>query len=306
MTIAAPPVRFETCVLPRLRAPTSARLASALNRAGCAVVEDAIDPDALSVLQDELDPWFEQAACGEGAFFGRRTKRFSALFAKSRATADLALHPEILDAVEQILMAPSAGVDCIQISQTQAIEIGPGERAQVLHRDDSIFPFVAPAEVIVNVMWTLDPFTARNGATRLLPGSHRWPREGLEQYEDGVADAVAPPGSAIIWVGSLLHGGGHNRTDTPRRGVVVSYSAAWLAQAEKLLLSIPPETARTLPTKLQRLIGYQVHRPNLGWVEGGDPIDWLHQRIGPLAAARDNLTPAQSEMLETYLASIAD
>lgn len=306
MTIAYLPPRHQSCALPRLHAPSAESLAGALEQAGCAVVEDAIGPGALARLRRELDPWFEHAACGEGAFFGRRTKRFSALFAKSPASADLALHSEILAAVEQVLHGAKTGADCIQISQTQAIEIGPGEPAQVLHRDDSVFPFVPAVEVIVNVMWPLDPFTPRNGATRLLPGSHTWPREGLEQYEDGVVDAVALPGSAIVWVGSLLHGGGHNRTDAPRRGVVMSYSVAWLAQAEKLLLSIPPDVARALPPKLQRLIGYQVHRPNLGWVEGRDPIDWLHGRTGPLAAVKDNLTPTQSEMLDAYLASVAE
>jgi hypothetical protein len=83
----------------------------------------------------------------------------------------------------------------------------------------------------------------------------------------------------------------------------MSYSLAWLAPAEKFLLSIPPEVARELPRKLQRLIGYQVHRPNLGWVEGRDPIEWLDGSIHDLAAARDNLTPTQAQMLEAYLES---
>jgi ectoine hydroxylase-related dioxygenase (phytanoyl-CoA dioxygenase family) len=160
-------------------------------------------------------------------------------------------------------------------------------------------------ELMVNVMWALDDFTPDNGATRLAPGSHHWERAEVEQYEDGIVEAAAPAGSAIIWLGSLLHGGGANRSSKPRRGLVVSYSLAWLAPAEKLLLSIPPDVARALPERLQRLIGYQVHRPNLGWVEGRDPHEWLHGQIGALAPARDNLTPMQDEMLRQYLAAAA-
>ena len=82
-----------------------------------------------------------------------------------------------------------------------------------------------------------------------------------------------------------------------RRGLVMSYSVGWLAPAEKLLLSIPPETARALPQRLQQLIGYQIHRPNLGWVEGRDPIEWLRGEMGDLAPAGDNLTPPQAAAL---------
>ena len=153
-------------------------------------------------------------------------------------------------------------------------------------------------------MWTLDRFTKENGGTLLLPGSHRRARQLNEQYYDEAVAAEAPAGSAIIWTGALIHGGGANRTARPRRGLVMSYSPAWLAPAEKLMLSTPPEVARALPERLQRLLGYQLHRPNLGWVEGRDPIDWLHGRTGALAPAADNLTPAQTAALDAYFSAV--
>ncbi|MES1199916.1 MAG: phytanoyl-CoA dioxygenase family protein [Pseudomonadota bacterium] len=277
---------------------------AALDEAGCLVLENAIEPCALTTIKSELAPWFDDARFGQGPFFGRGTKRFSGVFAKAPTTAALALHEDILSAVETVLLGPDqAHADCIQLSQTQAIEIEPGEPAQLLHRDDSVFPMAKHFELIVNVMWTLDRFTADNGATRLAPGSHRWERLLNEQYQDEIIAAEAPPGSAIIWLGSLIHGGGQNRTTLSRRGLVMSYSLGWLAPAEKLLLSIPSEVARALPERLQRLIGYQLHRPNLGWVEGCDPFHWLHGEIGVLASAQDNLTPVQSELLSAYLAA---
>jgi hypothetical protein len=86
-------------------------------------------------------------------------------------------------------------------------------------------------------------------------------------------------------------------SDHVRRGLVISYRLGWLAPAEKLLLSTPPELARTLPERVQRLIGYQLHRPNLGWIEGQDPIRWLKGEIGSIAPAADNLTPAHEALL---------
>lgn len=290
MTAAATLPRFR-------RADGAAAILDGLESAGAAILEDGLTPAGRAEIDAALAPWFAIAPPGDGRFFGRRTRRFSALFHKAPVTAALAIDPLALDIAEAVLGAGTRACDCIQLNLTQAIGIGPDEPAQHLHRDDDFFPFPHAGELMVNALWTLDAFTAANGATRIAPGSHRWPRRRMAAEED-LAVAEAPAGAVIFWRGAALHGGGANRTNTLRRGVVMSYSAAWLAPAEKLLLSIPPETARALPERLQRLIGYQIHRPNLGWVEGRDPLDWLHGRVGPVAAAGDNLTPAQQAALD--------
>jgi ectoine hydroxylase-related dioxygenase (phytanoyl-CoA dioxygenase family) len=289
--------------LPALRRAAGPQaVAGALRDHGACVVEDALEPDALRRLASELALWFDAASCGEGLFFGRRTRRFSALFAKAPATVALALDALVLPVAEKALDAGGRGCDRIQLNLTQAIGIGPDEPAQALHRDDDFFPFAHPgSDLMVNALWTLDAFTRANGATRIAPGSHRWDRSWRVANTD-IADAEAPAGALILWLGSTLHGGGANTTDDIRRGVVMSYSVGWLAPAEKLLLSIPPDVARGLPERLQQLIGYQIHRPNLGWVEGRDPIEWLRGETGALAAAGDNLTPRQTERLAKALA----
>ena len=203
----------------------------------------------------------------------------------------------VLPVAEILLGAGTRACDRIQLNLTQAIGIGPDEPAQAIHRDDDFFPFAhAGAELMINALWTLDAFTAANGATQIAPGSHRWDRRRTSNADE-IAAAEAPAGAVILWLGATLHGGGANTTAEARRGVVMSYSVGWLAPAEKLLLSIPPDSARALPERLQQLIGYQIHRPNLGWVEGRDPIEWLRGEVGAVAAAGDNLTPRQAERL---------
>lgn len=295
------------CGVPRLRRAQAGAIAQTLRQAGCVVVEQALDPRQIKAMHEDLAPWFDKTPNGEGAFFGKKTKRFGAVFAKAPATTLLALAPEILDAIEDVLLNQPqvAGTDCIQLHLTQAIEIGPGEDSQLLHRDDDMFPFPKPCEVMVNVMWPLGEFTPENGATRLAPASQNWPRQPVYLTDEGVYDGLGGPGDAIIWLGSLVHGGGANCSLAPRRGLVISYSLGWLAQAEKLLLSIAPDIARRLPERLQRLIGYQVHRPNLGWVEGRDPKQWLDGQTGPVAAAADNLTPDQNLMLNALMGALA-
>lgn len=150
---------------------------------------------------------------------------------------------------------------------------------------------------MANAMWMLDDFTEENGATRLIPGSHRWPRD-REPLPGEALTAEAPKGSVVLWLGGVLHAGGANRSAAIRRGVVMSYKLAWLTGGERLLLSTPPEVARHLPERLQRLLGYQLHRPNLGWVEGQDPIRWLRGEIGQLAEVHDNLSDQHVALLD--------
>lgn len=288
--------------LPRLSRMDGAKaVCDALKAVGACIVEDALEPFVRLALEADLQPWFDAAPGGQGPFFGTHTRRFSALFAKAPQAAALALHDLVLPVAEATLAAGTPACDRIQLNLTQAIGIGPGEPAQHLHRDDDFFPFAHPGvELMINALWTLDPFTAANGATRIAPGSHLWDRKRRARDDELVA-AEAPAGSVILWLGSALHGGGANATNAIRRGVVMSYSVGWLAPAEKLLLSIPPDIARALPERLQQLIGYQIHRPNLGWIEGRDPIEWLRGELGALASAGDNLTPLQTERLKAMI-----
>ena len=293
--------------VPRVRAMHGAdRALRHLLDFGAVVVEHAVSNQAIAAVERELTPWFDQTPPGEGLFMGRRTRRFSGLFAKSGLSADLAIHPLALEVVERCLKgADGKSCDAIQLSQTQAIAIDPGQGGQPLHRDDTVFPFAHDNELVVNAMWPLDPFTEDNGGTRIVPRSQRWDRAIRPQDDDAIS-ATAVPGSVIIWLGSVMHGGGANRSRAPRRGMVFSYSLGWLGQAEKLLLSIPPNIARTLPERLQRLIGYQVHRPSLGWVEEQDPIEWLRGNVGPVAAAKDHFTPDLQQRLEAAFAALGE
>lgn len=292
------------CTAPEIvHLPASASVEMALEilaRDGALVIENALSADLLARIDADLKPWFDAAFHGAGRLFGRKTKRFGGLFAKAASTSLLALHPTVLDLSERVLRGPDPEkprCDAIELNLTQAIGIEPDEPAQFLHRDEDLWGFTHDFELMINAMWTLDDFTVENGATRVIPGSHLWPRD--RQPVPGEAVSVtAPKGSAIIWLGSLLHAGGANRSSQIRRGVVMSYRLGWLASGEKLLLSTPPDVARRMPERLQRLLGYQLHRPNLGWVEGQDPIRWLNGEIETLAPVEDNLSPFYQGILD--------
>jgi hypothetical protein len=277
----------------------AAAVIAAIERDGAAILEHAISAADLAQLRRDCDELLNATAKSEGYFHGYETKRVGAMVGKSKPCETMALHPTVLAVMDHFLLTHCSGY---QINLAQLIAIGPAERRQVTHADDSMFPFVnASFQAMLNVMWAVDDFTAANGATQLVPGSHKWPRERRAAETETIA-AEMPRGSCLIYLGSTRHGGGANVAAEPRRGLVISYCLGWLRQSENQYLAVPREVAQAMPERLQRLLGYFVHLPNLGMVEGRDPIELL-QGKGPAALTggfKDFLPERMRHALKSY------
>ncbi len=210
----------------------------------------------------------------------------------------LVQHDIVLAVVERVL-APWC--DTVQLNLTQAIEIHPGALPQLPHRDQDMWRGdVGRIEYLVNVMWPLTDFTTANGATLIWPDSHG--SRALQTEPDGEAIAATmAPGSALMFLGSTLHGAGGNATDSVRRGLIVSYCLGWLKPYENQWLAYPPAIARTFAPDLAALVGYRQHRPNLGNYEGRCPSVLLGPDAdGPLGAI-DALRPDQVELVNAFV-----
>jgi ectoine hydroxylase-related dioxygenase (phytanoyl-CoA dioxygenase family) len=232
---------------------------------GYVVVTGMMDPAGVTAARDDLDRVLQTTRTGRNFFEGFDTQRVYALFAKTRAFDRAATDPLLLGVLDQVL-------GNYQLSAPVGIRIGPGEKAQILHRDDAIYPVPEPhPPLVVNTMWPLDDFTIENGATRFIPGSHRWAPGRTPGPDDQVATAVISPGSAMFYLGSLWHGGGANQTAAPRLGVILHYCSGWLRQQENHCLAVPREVARQLPERLQELLGYNIYPPFVGYVDGVHP-----------------------------------
>lgn len=259
-----------------------------LDRDGAVVFERLLEPEAIAAIGAELENYLGRSHLGEGDFWGYKTKRVGALVAKSRSFAErIAPNPTVMAVMERLL---GPHCECFQLHVTQSVNIGPGEDEQILHRDDGLLPFVHPGpQALCNTMWSLTEFTEENGATRVILGSHLWDDARLPGPDDEIAQAVMPPGSCMIYVGSLWHGGGANRSaESWRNGLICGYSLGWLRQEENQYLAVPPAIAKDLPEHVQHLIGYKIHGGFLGWVEGHDPHVVLEERY-------DEVMPAAPE-----------
>lgn len=266
---------------------------------GYCIIGDACPPSLLATIDAELDARFVATPFCEGGFYGARTKRFGALLRRSGHAASLVAHPLVLRIAETVL---GQWCDRIALSLTQAVELYPGALAQIPHRDQDIYDGPKSGiEYQLNVIWPLTEFERANGATLVWPGSHRADRSRTFDPDDAVA-AEMSPGSAMLWLGSTLHGGGANTTETVRRAVIVGYCLGWLKPFENQWLVYPPAVAREFDPELAALIGYAQHRPNLGNVEGQCPSILLRDPNIDHLAAVDSLRPDQAAALGDYIA----
>jgi ectoine hydroxylase-related dioxygenase (phytanoyl-CoA dioxygenase family) len=260
--------------LKRVSAETSVdALHEIIEADGCVVVEHAA-PTLVERARRELARHIDETPFGPGNFHGVFAKNVEGLVGKSEAAHALMIHDTVMALCERVLLP-----HCIrfQLNYTGIMHLEPGAKRQDLHRDGGIYPFRHPSPpTILATMWAGTDFTADNGATRLVPGSHRWEHERTARDHEVVAAAM-PAGSLLFYTSGVLHGGGSNTATTRRTGISVQYSLGWLRQEENLHLAVPPELARTLPDRLARLIGYEFGGPFLGFVHGDDP----HRLIEP-------------------------
>lgn len=270
-----------------------------LRSQGFSLVRGLLPPATIANLDREVAERFLDTPFCEGGFYGRRTKRFGRLLIRANDASLVADHPQVVALARRLL---TDQCDTIQLNVCQAIEVHPGEIAQVPHRDQDMWHGPKGGhEYLLNVIWPLTPFRAENGATRLWPGSHGAAALGPMPSTPGRAIACEP-GDALLFLGSTLHGAGANDTGAPRRAVVIGYSLGWLKPYENLWLAYPPEVARHFSQSLAALAGYCQHRPNLGNVDGQCPSRLLAQEVADHVAAIDALTPEQTAMVAQHVA----
>lgn len=233
---------------------------------GYAVVENFLREDTIAKIRAAFNndvPITEMRAIGTKT---GRTWRAHNLLAKTRAADSVFLDPRLRAIVDGVIGRYN------QINVTTLFNTLPGETKQFLHQDDGLWPIPRPhPPFLCNALFAFDDFTRDNGATHLVPFSHTWTKpvdQGVESVQIEMQS-----GSVVLWEGGVWHAGGANITeDQERMGLFISHQVSYLRPQEIQLLSVPADVVRTMPQKLQRLVGY--HTFGLG-VDGRDPIDVL-------------------------------
>ncbi|AZC24119.1 phytanoyl-CoA dioxygenase family protein [Pseudomonas sessilinigenes] len=250
-------------------------------RDGGCIVENMLHTSTLDGLWADLRAELDMTPTGEGYFVGNQTRRISGLFNRSRHMQELITQPHFYGAAERLLCKPFKywlndtqyeAIPTLQVSLTQAIMIMPGQGLQPLHRDDIAHHRRHPGpDSQVQVLYALSEYSEANGATRVIPGSHKWDDDRAPTYEESVP-AQMNPGDGLIYLGSTYHGGGQNTTvDRPRTAIATTLVLGYLRQEENAYIAVPRDRVREYPGRIQRLLGWSTNPPFCGWVEMRDP-----------------------------------
>ena len=254
-----------------------------LGEDGFTIVEDYMSEDQLARCREGLKPYLGTYR-GRNLFEGLATERIYTLVGRGKIYEEIACDHRLLAILDRLL-APN-----YLLSADHAICIHPGEKAQALHFDDGFYPFPRPRRAIsISVIGAIDAFTPENGGTVIYRSSHKWPLDRIQAVREAAARGEAsadaehrtqlamPPGAICIFQGTLLHGGGANRTDAPRLAFTNQYCEPWARPQENFFLGVPREKVRAMSREMQILLGYELLPPAkiMGQVSGYHPIKTL-------------------------------
>lgn len=256
----------------------AARVVRGIREDGYAIAPGIVPAPLVAALVGAIDAKLGELAVpfGENAFLGERTRRIFNLLARDPVFREVPILPAALAVVEALL-----DPECLLSSMT-AIEMHPGQAAQPLHCDDGSHGLPRPGRPWgVVAIWALSDFTLANGATRVVPGSHRFERIPRRGDDPDTVPVEMPAGSVLFYDAGVWHGGGANASDARRLGIVVNYCAGFLRQEECQLLALPREQVAAFPSRLRRLVGYGTYRGLLGHVDRESP----ERLVDPAAAS---------------------
>ena len=250
--------------------------AAEIRAQGFTVIRDFIDEATIARVRETLAPYGERHH-GRNPFEGFKTERVYTLVARGKVFEGLTEEPRVLAILDRFLQPGYL------LTASQSIRINPGEAAQDIHTDDGFYRQPRPRPAIsFTVIAAVDAFTAENGATEVIPGSHLWGDHGDALRPNSPEEMAAmlvpmeiPAGACFVMAGTTIHRGGANRSDKPRLAFTNQYCEPWGRTQENFFLGVPPALVRGMSPRLQVLLGYEIMPPFMGHVTASHPTKVL-------------------------------
>uniref|UniRef100_A0A0G4GR61 Phytanoyl-CoA dioxygenase n=1 Tax=Chromera velia CCMP2878 TaxID=1169474 RepID=A0A0G4GR61_9ALVE len=247
-----------------------ARDVATVERDGYIIFENLFTPRQMKAMADSIEDYMRWD--GRNNFEGHKTRRVYSIAGKTVAFDPLIEHPRVMALLNYFLL-PN-----FLLSMAQVIRIYPHEKPQILHIDDGFIPFPRPRKALgAATIWAIDDFTEANGSTVVWPQSHLWgegatPENPPEGYSLSPVSVKMPAGSCVFFLSTLWHGGGRNETEIPRTAFTTQYCEPFLRTQENQFLAVSKEMARKRSDAMKSMLGYSVHPPFIGQVDGMSPM----------------------------------
>lgn len=241
---------------------------AALERDGYVILEGVLGRDELAELTAALSPFERGRRSGRNEFEGTQSTRVYSLAAKGDVFRRLAEHERVMAVLDRLLLPG------FLLSTLQSIRLHPGETVQPWHQDDSFYLVPAPRpRLAISAIWAIEDFGDDNGATELIRGSHLEPPAAApDDTSPTIVKATMPAGSVVLFDGRTWHRGGANRSTRTRLAISPQYCQPWLRPQESQLLIVPPAAAVHCSARMRSMLGYSIHPPFIGQVDGLHPL----------------------------------
>ncbi|MCY4059583.1 MAG: phytanoyl-CoA dioxygenase family protein, partial [Gammaproteobacteria bacterium] len=159
-----------------------------------------------------------------------------------------------------------------------------GNRGHHVGGGEAMAPTTIAPAVVCNTMWMLDDFTAENGATLVVPGSHlsgRQPDHDLDSNANWVP-ATGPAGTVLALEGRIWHSTGVNTTNRYRTGLTINFCAPQFRQQENFLLGTLPAVVEEASPELLALMGFKAWQGYGGYENHGQWVARGEYALGEL------------------------
>lgn len=231
-------------------------------RDGFALVKGALSDAAVRVLKGLVVALAsEESKQGSAHFYDNtgNTQRVWNLLNKNSAFSELIQMPLIMDTMDWLFRRDTIHHKYF-LSSFQANILYPGANAQKIHIDTPVPEPLPPWIIKANSIWLLDDFTETNGATEVIPGSHKLPykpKPGDEKRPD-LIKVIAPAGSILFTHGALWHRSGANNSQKERIVLLGSFAASFareIASEEDYFKVLDKKILANASDKLKLILG---------------------------------------------------
>ncbi|KIW89226.1 uncharacterized protein Z519_10079 [Cladophialophora bantiana CBS 173.52] len=261
------------------------RVVEIIRRDGGVIINGLLEKEHAGRISAELKPVYEADIPDTSGFFPTTTRRATGLLGVSPACVELATNKLWIDVCNAVLTStcqPWYGEKRATwtskpiLAGTFGFQIHPGSRQQDLHRDDSDYHLPPGVDsCMMGCLVATTRSTKENGATMIIPRSHLWSLNRAPKGDEAIP-AELDVGDALIFSGNVYHGGGANKTKDEIREIVGLFMCkGFLRPEENHTLAVPPEQARKLSPQVQRLLGYGISQPAVGFYKYKDPMQIL-------------------------------
>ena len=239
-----------------LVAPDVDAVLEAVDADGACIVEGVLTAELCERLLADFAPHLGDLAWGaddlgyRNEFYGRQTKRLHGLFSKSPIMVDVLTHPLLLGLARRMFVDSGLAQE-LRLSNTELMVLGAGQGNQDLHTDAVSWRRVQAreeGEILISANIALTPFRASNGATRVVPGSHRWEPGRVPQAHE-ICRAEMPRGAALVYAGNVIHSGARAARRSRASASISATSRAGCGPSRTSSSRTPPRTCSPCPTR---------------------------------------------------------